>query len=135
MTERTFTPEDANALLPVVRPLVEQMVAARQRLLRAQERQAELAGYVSSNGGALARGDAAEVQKAVDAAMSELAEAVRAIQKLGLQVKDLDTGLVDFPAVHRGVPILLCWRLGEDEVGYWHGLEDGFAGRRPLPLD
>ena len=49
-------------------------------------------------------------------------------------MKDLDAGLVDFPARREGVDVLLCWRLGEDEVGYWHGLEEGFSGRKPLPL-
>jgi hypothetical protein len=61
--------------------------------------------------------------------------AIEELQELGVLVKDLDRGLVDFPCVHRGRELLLCWQLGEDEVGYWHGLEDGFAGRRPLPLD
>jgi hypothetical protein len=50
-------------------------------------------------------------------------------------VKDLDRGLVDFPALHRGEEVLLCWQVGEGEVAYWHGLEEGFAGRKPLPLD
>ena len=55
-----------------------------------------------------------------------------AVQDLGLLVKDLDAGLVDFPSVRDGEEVLLCWRLGEDEVAFWHGYDDGFAGRRPL---
>jgi hypothetical protein len=50
-------------------------------------------------------------------------------------VKNLDEGLVDFPALRHGETVLLCWKLGEDEIAYWHRVEDGFAGRRPLPLD
>ncbi len=50
-------------------------------------------------------------------------------------MKDLDSGLVDFPALHEGETVLLCWQLGEDEIAWWHHEEDGFAGRRPLPLD
>ena len=50
-------------------------------------------------------------------------------------VKDLDRGLVDFPAFRHGEEVLLCWQVGEDEIGYWHGVDDGFAGRKPLPLD
>jgi hypothetical protein len=50
-------------------------------------------------------------------------------------VKDLDTGLVDFPALHKGEEVLLCWQFGEDEVTHWHGVDEGFAGRKPLPLD
>ena len=53
----------------------------------------------------------------------------------GAQVKDIDEGLIDFPAVSGGETVLLCWKLGEDEIRYWHTLEDGFAGRRELPLD
>jgi len=53
----------------------------------------------------------------------------------GAQVKDIDEGLIDFPALSRGEPVLLCWKLGEDEIRYWHTVEDGFAGRRELPLD
>ena len=53
----------------------------------------------------------------------------------GAEVKDLDTGLIDFPALRHGETVLLCWQLGEDEIAWWHTVEDGFAGRRPLPLD
>ena len=58
--------------------------------------------------------------------------AIGEVQAMGVLVKDLDTGLVDFPATRDGEDILLCWQLGEDEVAYWHGLEDGYAGRQPL---
>ena len=57
---------------------------------------------------------------------------VEEIQERGAIVKDLDAGLLDFPSIRDGVEVLLCWRLGEDEVGWWHGPEDGFAGRRRL---
>jgi hypothetical protein len=63
-----------------------------------------------------------------------IARCVSRIHEAGGLVKDLDAGLVDFPARREGVEVLLCWRLGEDEVGYWHGLEEGFSGRKPLPL-
>ena len=62
----------------------------------------------------------------------DIARCVNAIHGLGAIVKDLDEGLVDFPAVREGEEILLCWRLGEDEVAHWHGLEEGFAGRKLL---
>ena len=57
------------------------------------------------------------------------------IHELGAIVKDPDEGLVDFPARHDGEDVLLCWRVGEDEVAWWHTLEDGFAGRKPLPFE
>jgi hypothetical protein len=59
---------------------------------------------------------------------------VEALQELGVAVKDLDRGLVDFPALRDGEEVLLCWQLGEEKVGYWHGVDEGFAGRRELPL-
>jgi hypothetical protein len=58
------------------------------------------------------------------------------LERLGVIVKDADRGLVDFPALREsGEEVLLCWQVGEDEIAYWHGLEEGFAGRKPLPLD
>jgi hypothetical protein len=56
-------------------------------------------------------------------------------EELGVLVKDLDRGLVDFPALRGDEEVLLCWEVGEDEVAYWHGVDEGFAGRKPLPLD
>ena len=66
---------------------------------------------------------------------AEVAKAVEELQALGVLVKDLDRGLLDFPALRGGEEVLLCWQVGEDEVGFWHGLEEGFAGRKRLPLD
>ncbi len=64
-----------------------------------------------------------------------LAQVIDEIGEHGAEVKDLDEGLIDFPARRRGETVLLCWKLGEDRIRYWHTVEDGFAGRRPLPLD
>jgi len=133
--ERTFTPEEANEALVRVRPLVERMVAARRTLLDAQRRQAELVARVASNGGGLTPPDVSAVAAEAQQASAELVAVVEELQGLGVQVKDLDRGLVDFPCVHRGREVLLCWELGEDEVAFWHGADEGYAGRRPLPLD
>jgi hypothetical protein len=133
--DRTFTPEEANAALAEVRPLVERMVAAREVFLDAQRRQAELVARVASNGGGLTPHDVAAAAVEVQQASTELMAVVEELQGLGVQVKDLDRGLVDFPCLHRGRVVLLCWELGEDEVAFWHGADEGFAGRRPLPLD
>ena len=135
MPERTFTPEEANAALAEVRPLVERMVAARAALLDAQRRQAELVGRVASNGGGLTPPDVSAVAAEVQQASAKLVAVLEELERLGVQVKDLDRGLVDFPCVHRGREILLCWELGEDEVAFWHGADEGYAGRKPLPLD
>ena len=135
MPERTFTPEEANEALVRVRPLVERMVAARRTLLDAQRRQAELVARVASNGGGLTPPDVSAVAAEAQQASAELVAVVEELQGLGVQVKDLDRGLVDFPCVHRGREVLLCWELGEEEVAFWHGADEGYAGRRPLPLD
>jgi hypothetical protein len=70
----------------------------------------------------------AEREKALGEARDTLAE----IDEIGVQVKDLEQGLLDFPCVMEGKTVLLCWRLGEKEIGFWHTIEDGFAGRKPL---
>ena len=132
---RHFTPEEANAALPHVRPLVEELVARRRAHVEALGRQEELEGSIKGNGGGIPPATLAEAASIVDGEARELARIVDELDALGIQVKDIDTGLVDFPAVRRGETVLLCWKLGEDEVAWWHTLEDGFAGRRPLPLD
>lgn len=133
--ERTFTPEEANRALEEVRPLVESMVRHRRELAAAQAQRAEALASIAGNGGGMPPSELAELALAVERASSGLAEAVRGLDALGVQVKDLDTGLVDFPARRGDEDVLLCWQLGEPEVAWWHGPEDGFAGRRPLPLD
>ena len=135
MPDRTFTPEEANEALLRVRPLVARMVVARHALLDAQRRQAELVARIASNGGGLTPPDVSAVAAEVQEASTELVGVVDELQGLGVLVKDLDRGLVDFPCVHRGHELLLCWELGEDEVAFWHGADEGYAGRRPLPLD
>jgi hypothetical protein len=129
---RHFTPEEANAALEQVRPLVEKMVAHRRAHAAALARQEELEGRIRGNGGgippATLAGAAAEVEREARA----LARTIDEINDQGVQVKDLDEGLVDFPALLAGETVLLCWKLDEDEIRWWHRVEDGFAGRRPL---
>jgi hypothetical protein len=132
---RIFTPDEANEALGQVRPVAERMVEARRELAEAQRRQAELMAAIAGNGGGVDPSELAHASHEVERLAGEIVAAVREIQDLGAVVKDVDTGLVDFPAVHRGRDVLLCWRLGEDDVGHWHELESGFAGRRELPFD
>jgi len=129
---RTFTPEDANTLLPELLPLVEEMVAAKRALDEAQERAEEVNARISGNGGGLPPAELAEVHDLVNRRATALAHALEQVQSLGVIVKDLDSGLVDFPSRREGEDVLLCWQLGEDEVGFWHGYDDGYAGRRPI---
>jgi hypothetical protein len=130
--ERYFTPEEANELLPEIRPLAEEMVGSRRLLAGAEARRAAVLERISGNGGDLAPSDLAELAEEVEAHATELARCVRELSALGVQVKDLDRGLVDFPALRDGDEVLLCWQLGEEDVAHWHGVDDGFAGRQPL---
>jgi hypothetical protein len=132
---RHFTPEEANAELEHVRPLVEQLVEVRQEHTVALEWQEELERKIRGNGGGIPPAELASATAEVDAVARRMARLADEITSHGAQVKDLDSGLVDFPALHRGETVLLCWQLGEDEIAWWHRVDDGFAGRRPLPLD
>jgi len=129
---RYFTPDEANAALAQVRPLAERMVAHRRRMIEAQARQEQLEEHVAGNGGGLDTSVPARLEAEVEHEAGRVAECVDAIGAFGAQVKDLDTGLLDFPSLRDGQEILLCWRLGEDEIRYWHTLDGGFAGRQPL---
>jgi len=109
--DRYFTATEANEALATVRPLVERMVERHRAFREAVERRDALSAATGGNGG----GFHPRVPGELDAA-----------------VKDPATGLVDFPSLRDGEEILLCWLLGEDEVAWWHTLDGGFAGRRPL---
>jgi hypothetical protein len=132
---RHFTAEEANAALAQVRPLVERMVERRRAHAHALERQEELEGRIRGNGGGIPPATLADAAAEIERLERELARIVDEIGEHGAEVKDLDEGLIDFPALRRGETVLLCWKLGEDEIRFWHRVEDGFAGRRPLPLD
>ena len=132
---RHFTPEEANAELEHVRPLAEQLVATRAEHTAALERQEELERKIRGNGGGIPPAELAQAAAEVDAVARRLARLVDEITSHGAQVKDPDSGLIDFPALLHGETVLLCWQLGEDEIAWWHRVDDGFADRRPLPLD
>jgi hypothetical protein len=135
VADRYFTPAQANDLLATVRPIVERMVAHRRALAVATVRHARIATKIAGNGGGVRPHEVDELQATIDEEAAEVVRSVAELQELGLLVKDLDEGLVDFPALRDGEEVLLCWRLGEEEVAFWHSLDDGFAGRKPLPLE
>jgi len=131
---RYFTAEEANDALQDVRPLTEELVAHRRALVELQERQSSLTARIAGNGGNVQPSELQDMQERLDEEVAGIARCVARIHEAGALVKDLDEGLVDFPARREGVEVLLCWRLGEDEIGFWHGLDEGFSGRKPLPL-
>jgi hypothetical protein len=132
---KLFTPEEANEALAVVRPRAERLVQLRADLRSVARELAEVRAQAAGNGHVGAARRAAALEEARAETVRALEDVAGELAELGVQVKDADTGLVDFPARHPdGSLVLLCWRLGEDEVAAWHTLEGGFAGRKPLPF-
>jgi len=131
---RVFTPEEANDALTSIRPIAERMVRHAAALAAAQAHQRDLVQRIGSNGGDLSPGEVRDAAADVERELEAVAECVAALDGEGVQVKDVGAGLVDFPARHEGRDVLLCWRVGEPEVAHWHGLDEGFAGRKPLPF-
>ncbi len=125
---KLFTVSDANALLPTVSGIVGLIRAAHARMTAAREDAKLAAEAAAAAGGGGMRGGSAYV-----AALVRLAENVGQLEALGVQLKDYERGLVDFPSLREGRVVLLCWQLGEgDRIEWWHDLEAGFAGRQPL---
>jgi hypothetical protein len=133
MAERTFTIEEAQSLLPVLESLLRTAIAGKKVIEDFDNEQQALAHRIFLNGGTfldvvpLARRKA-ERHKAEQRAKDAVAE----IDSIGVQVKDLDMGLLDFPCRIDGQTILLCWKLGEKSITHWHGTQEGFAGRKPI---
>jgi hypothetical protein len=130
--DRSFTPAEANSALEQVRPVAERLVALRARMRELEQSQGELVTAIGGNGGGYAATDLnatqAELAGLVDAAVA----CVERLDELGVTLKDLDLGLLDFPSERDGEEVLLCWHVGEDAVSTWHGLEEGYAGRKPI---
>lgn len=136
MAQRYFTPEEANELLPEVRLAAEELVEHRLAARAVAAKRAQLVTRIAGNGGDFDPQEPRELEEDFERETAAIAEAVERLERLGVIVKDADRGLVDFPALREsGEEVLLCWQVGEDEIAYWHGLEEGFAGRKPLPLD
>jgi len=130
MADRIFTPDEANSALEQVRPLAERMVELRARLGELEDEQREVVRIVAGNGSGEGVGDARTPEFTKLA--RELQDVVEELTSIGVQLKDADAGLLDFPALREGEEVLLCWRVGEPAVEWWHGLEDGFAGRQRI---
>jgi len=135
MAERHFTPEEANAALEDVRPVAEALVVHRRAMAVAATRQARLVQRIAGNGGDFDPQEPRELDEQLEREAEAVKRAVEQLQRLGVLVKDLDRGLVDFPTLRDGEEVLLCWRVGEEEIAHWHGVDEGFAGRKPLDFD
>ncbi len=133
MSDRTFTLEEAQSLLPVLESLLRTSIDGKKLIESVDTELQETAHRVFLNGGMflnivhLARRKA-EREKTILRVRDAMAE----IDAIGVQVKDLDIGLLDFPCTVDGKIVLLCWKLGEQGITHWHGTEEGFAGRKPI---
>jgi hypothetical protein len=129
---RVFTLEEANAALTELRPIVERMVQHRRNLTAAQVRQAELVTRIAGNGGDMVPSDLHDLAETIQREADAISDCVEQIDQAGAQVKSLEEGLLDFPAKRGQEDVLLCWKLGEDEIRFWHGTDEGFSARKPV---
>ena len=130
---RYFTLEEARAALPVVGRGIREGVHAKTRYLEAEKAIQDLAQRILMMGGISVDTAAAEAWKSQrDSNAQTLKNCMERIESLGVLVKDLDVGLVDFPTLFRGEEVYLCWRMDEDDIGHWHGVNEGFGGRKPI---
>ena len=132
MSPRLFTLDEARAVLADVRAVVERLVESRADQLAATARFVELRAAAAGNGHAGERERAAEAVQAAEEAGGRIEAALAELADIGVVVKSIDAGLVDFPSLRKGEEVYLCWQLGEDDIRFYHGLADGFAGRKPI---
>jgi hypothetical protein len=124
---KLFTVQEANALLPDVRIIVGKIQRAHRKLSQFRDEAKKAAEAAEQGGGGMAEG------VAYAAVLTELMMRVSELEALGVQLKDFERGLIDFPSMRDGRVVLLCWQLGEgDELEWWHDVDAGFAGRTPL---
>lgn len=130
---RTFTVAEAETLLPVLESLLRSAMEAKALIEEVDGEQQTLANRIFVNGGTLVDIVKVARRKAErEKALQKAKDAVAEIDATGVQVKDLDIGLLDFPCVVGEEIILLCWKLGEKKLTHWHGMQEGFAGRKPI---
>ncbi len=133
VANRTFSLDEAHALLPVLASLLRRGMAAKKQVEEIEGEFHKLNHEIFLRGGSqvdivtLARRRAAS-----DKALQQIKDCLAEIEATGAQVKDMDTGLLDFPCPVDGEIILLCWKLGEERITHWHGVDEGFAGRKPI---
>ena len=131
MPPRYFTVDQANRLLPEITPLLEALRESQRTLAAYQTTQEELKVKARSNGHNHSE-EIAEMARSIQIATKQASDLVSQITAMGIQVKDIEMGLVDFPTIHDGRRVLLCWKLGETAVDYWHEVNTGYGSRQPI---
>lgn len=128
MQARYYTLNEARAALPVVKALMSQVQEARGEILRLRPDIWPVLQKAAHNGGNAAAGS-------VYAQFDKLETGVKGILKMGILVKDIDTGLIDFLAIRDGREVYLCWKHGEEDLAFWHDVNAGYGGRQPIDPD
>ena len=133
--KKYFSVAEANATLPLVRSIVKDITELAVGLRERHERLTRLGGGDRGVVADAYQEELQTLQQDLDRAQDQMKEYVQELHRLGVELKDYYTGLVDFPAWMHGHEVYLCWRLGEPEVAHWHELEAGFTGRQKLLAD
>ena len=130
---RFFTRDQAERLLPEVEGSVREALFVKAEFQEADESLRECTRAIMMSGGMnVDRERVLQTRQHRDSSASRLQEALERIHDYGCQVKDLDIGLLDFPSLYHGEEVCLCWRLGEHRIEFWHGVDEGFRGRKPI---
>ncbi len=130
---RFFTLTEAESVLPKVERAMREALDLYIAHQESESQLQESLRRIAMLGGAIVnRHQISEMRDRQEVVASELNDAMEKIQSYGCQIKDLQTGLLDFPTLYHGQEVLLCWRFGEKGIRYWHGLEEGFRGRKPI---
>ncbi len=130
---RTFTLDEAQDLVPVLESLLRTAIESKRIIETAEAESQALAQRIFMSGGmSLNIVQIARRKAEREKALQRVKDAMGEIDAMGVQVKDLDIGLLDFPCEVDGQVVLLCWKLGEATITHWHGLNEGFAGRKPI---
>jgi len=130
---RRFTLEEAESLLPAIEKSLREAISSKTELEEVETALQSINQRVIMLGGVLVdRSAIYQNRLRRDQSAERLKAAIEKIQETGCLIKDLDVGLVDFPTLFRGEEVYLCWKLGECDISFWHGTQEGFAGRKPI---
>ena len=131
--QKTFTLEEAHSLLPVLRSLLKRAMDGKGVIEEVEKELQDLKHRILLSGGLRVDVPAVAARRAErDKAFQNIKDTLAEIDAIGVQVKDLDIGLLDFPCAVGDEIVLLCWKYGEEKIEFWHGMEEGFKGRKPL---
>src|SRR5436305_10003620 len=133
MSQKTFTLAEAQVLLPILESLLRAAMEGKTLIEAVDEEFQELSSRIFMNGGTFVNiVPLAQRKRDREKALQSVKDALAEIDSTGVQVKDIDIGLLDFPCVVEDRVILLCWKLGEKGIAHWHSTDEGFSGRKPI---